>query len=95
MSNAILEAIQEGMALVLSDIDANRDLQFDDRFYFGPDDPAALAARIREAIGDPQGFVVPPERFDDWKSTIDRFRDVLEIGAPAMHRSTQDAIRAA
>ena len=79
MSNAILEAIQEGMALVLSDIDANRDLQFDDRFYFRPNDPQMLATRIRGAMEDLDSFVLSPDRFDDWKTTIDRFLDVLGI----------------
>ncbi|WP_062207310.1 glycosyltransferase family 4 protein [Aureimonas sp. AU12] len=83
MSNAVLEAIQEGMPLILSDIDANRDLAFPDRFYFDPDAPQGLADKIREAMLDPQAFVVSRELFDDWQTTIGHFCDVLDIPRPA------------
>jgi glycosyltransferase involved in cell wall biosynthesis len=79
MANAVLEAIQERTPLILSDIEANRDLGFEDRFYFDPKSPAELAEKILQALSQPRQFLVSPTRFDDWRTTVDRFCDVLQI----------------
>lgn len=72
MSNAVLEAVQQGIPVILSDIDANRDLALDGRFYFDPENPQALADKILEALAEPAAFTVPPETFDDWDTAIER-----------------------
>ena len=50
---AILEAAQSGLALVLADLPSLREHWDGAALFFPPGDGAALAARIRDAIGDP------------------------------------------
>jgi glycosyltransferase involved in cell wall biosynthesis len=66
MSNAVLEAIQERIPVLLSDIEANRDLALPERHYFPATDPSALASRIRDALASPDRYLVDPQLFDDW-----------------------------
>jgi glycosyltransferase involved in cell wall biosynthesis len=73
MSNAVLEAIQQRTPILLSDIEANRDLDLPDHFYFKPDDPAMLADRIRHAIAEPQRHL---------DTVIARVNDALELSEP-------------
>lgn len=71
MSNAVLEAIQQGIPVILSDIEANRDLGLNERFYFPPHDGPRLAAKIREALTAPLDYTVPAAQFEDWDSAIE------------------------
>lgn len=86
MSNSVLEAIQQGMPLLLSDIEANRDLGLPDRFYVAPSNFAAWADRIAQALADPDSYTVAPSLFDDWDTVIARVMAVvvppLEQAAP-------------
>jgi glycosyltransferase involved in cell wall biosynthesis len=79
MSNAVLEAIQQGSPIVLSDIEANRDLGLPDALYFDPRSPSNLAARIEQALAAPSDFVVARERFEDWDEVIDRYRRLMAL----------------
>jgi glycosyltransferase involved in cell wall biosynthesis len=79
----VLEAIQQRTPILLSDIEANRDLDLPDRFYFQPDDPAMLAERIGQVLADPQHYLVDPAMFDDWDAVVDRINDVLQLDAAA------------
>ncbi len=72
MSNAVLEAIQQGIPLILSDIEANRDLELSKHFYFNPEDPAELAEKIKHALLYPEDYIVSSDKFDDWNSVIER-----------------------
>lgn len=81
MSNSVMEAIQEGIPVVLSDIEANRDLGLPDRFYFDQNNPHSLAAKIEEALDAPQDFVVDPRDFDDWDTAIGNFLRFMNAGA--------------
>lgn len=82
MSNSVLEAIQQGTPLLLSDIEANRDLNLPDAFYFDPKSPAALAHRIEQALAAPSDFLVAAERFDDWDAIVEKYR--LHMALPVL-----------
>ncbi|MBW6426036.1 glycosyltransferase family 4 protein [Rhizobium sp. XQZ8] len=71
MSNSVLEAIQMGVPLALSDIDANRDLGFNNHFYFAPSDDVALAATLRRALENPNHFTAPAGAFQTWDHVIE------------------------
>jgi len=79
MSNAVLEAIQLGSPIILSDIEANRDLGLPDALYFDPRSPSDLSARIEQALAAPSDFVVARERFEDWDDVIDRYRRLMAL----------------
>jgi len=79
MSNAVLEAIQQGSPIILSDIEANRDLDLPDALYFDPRSPTDLAARIEQALTTPSDFVVARERFEDWDEVIERYRRLMAL----------------
>ncbi len=81
MSNAVLEAVQHGTPLILSDIEANRDLDLDDRFYFDPRDPATLAEKIKHALVNPVDYIVPPEKFENWDRVIGRILNLTGMAA--------------
>jgi len=81
MSNSVLEAIQQGTPILLSDIEANRDLDLPEPFYFDPRSPTDLAARIEAALAAPSDFVVARTRFDDWNDVVEKYRRCL--GLPA------------
>jgi glycosyltransferase involved in cell wall biosynthesis len=74
----VLEAIQHGLPLVLSDIEANRDLGLDGHIYFPAQNPQALAESIASACRSPHRFTVPANRFQVWDEV---FASILaEIG---------------
>jgi glycosyltransferase involved in cell wall biosynthesis len=81
MSNAVLEAIQHGIPLILSDIEANRDLGLADRFYFDPADPARLAAAIERAFARPEDYVVAPDAFEGWDGAVERILKLTGVNA--------------
>lgn len=97
MSNAVLEAIQQGCPIILSDIEANRDLALPDALYFDPRSPSDLSARIEQALAAPSDFVVARERFEDWDDVIDRYRHLMALpresafasGAPLLGETRQ------
>lgn len=71
MSNAILEAIQEGVPMLVSDIESSRSLALPEQLYFDAHNPAQLAEKIAEALKAPASFVPPRDGFKDWESTIE------------------------
>lgn len=71
MSNSVLEAIQCGAPVLLSDIDANRDLQLPDVHYFDPNDGTQLADLIEQAMLDPESFTVNRNLFPDWDEVVE------------------------
>ena len=79
MSNAVLEAIQQGAPVLLSDIEANRDLGLPDAFYFDPASSADLASRIEAALETPTDFVVDRRRFDDWDDVIESYERHMNL----------------
>lgn len=79
MSNAVLEAIQQGIPLILSDIDANRDLALDDRYYFDPHDAKALADKIKDALANPESYKVSPDLFENWDQAVGRILKVTGV----------------
>ena len=70
MSNAVLEAIQQRVPIILSDIEANRDLGLPRHHYFDPRSAEELAEKIMEALSDAERFVAPAEQFSDWDCVI-------------------------
>jgi len=87
MSNAVLEAIQQGTPIVLSDIEANRDLGLPAAFYVDPRSPSELSARIEQALGAPADFVVARERFEDWNEVVARYRRLMALPSSALSAS--------
>jgi glycosyltransferase involved in cell wall biosynthesis len=81
MSNAVLEAIQQGIPLILSDIESNRDLGLRDHFYFDPHDAQALAQKIEDALLRPEDYVAPVDLFEDWDKVIGRILMITCIGS--------------
>jgi glycosyltransferase involved in cell wall biosynthesis len=79
MSNSILEAIQHGTPILLSDIAANRDLGLPDAFYFDPRSPADLAAKMEKALEAPADFLVDRARFDDWDEVVRVYRRHMNL----------------
>jgi FkbM family methyltransferase len=51
----VLESVQVGTPVVLSDIPAHRELLTTDKWFFPDDDPAGLANALRTVIADPTG----------------------------------------
>lgn len=82
MSNSVLEAIQQGTPLILSDIEANRDLQLAEHHYFDGNSSEALAARIKEALASPERFVVDRARFDNWDVVTERCVHFMQLRRP-------------
>lgn len=60
---AALEALAAGAAVLVSDIDANRDLGLPERCYFPVADVTALAAKLKQ----------PPAMFDPGRAALARF----------------------
>jgi glycosyltransferase involved in cell wall biosynthesis len=81
-SNAVLEAIGAGCAVVLSDIPENRDFGLPDHCYFDPQSPAAIAEALDRAVSDPAGFVVDSTRFLTWDGVARRTLDIYQVMAP-------------
>jgi len=79
MSNSVLEAIQQGTPVLLSDIEANRDLGLPEAFYFDPKSPTDLAKRIESALAHPSDFVVDPERFRSWDEVVEKYRHYMNL----------------
>jgi glycosyltransferase involved in cell wall biosynthesis len=79
MSNAVLEAIQMGAPILLSDIEANRDLALPEHFYFNFDDPEDLANKIRKALSSANDYIVSASLFDDWSAVIARFANLIQL----------------
>jgi len=82
MSNAVLEAIQEGIAVILSDNEANRDFMLPDHHYFQPTDPDELGALILKALDQPQDFVVDVSRFLTWDKAIEGYLEEMRLRGP-------------
>lgn len=78
MSNAVLEAVQQGIPLILSRIEANLDLELPEHFYFDPADAGSLAMKIEEALGEPDRFVVDPAQFEDWTEVTRRYIALID-----------------
>lgn len=72
MSNAVLEAVQQGIPVILSDIEANRDLGLPDAYYFKPDDARGLAMKISDALSNPANYIIPKDQFENWDEAVDR-----------------------
>ncbi len=70
MSNAVLEAIQNGIPVILSDIEANRDLNLADHIYFDAHNPKALAEKIKDALSSPERYMVDTSDFNDWDDAV-------------------------
>jgi glycosyltransferase involved in cell wall biosynthesis len=79
MSNSVLEAIQQGVPVLLSDIPANRDLDLPEIHYFSPSSPTELSALIARALETPSDFLVDRRRFLDWDEVIDRYRRCMNL----------------
>ena len=79
MSNAVLEAIQKGIPVIVSDIESNRDLDLGDEFYFDPHNPQMLANKIKDALANPEKYIVDPKKFNDWDGTIDEILKVTGV----------------
>lgn len=82
MSNAVLEAIQEGIAVILSDNEANRDFMLPDHQYFEATDADQLGLRMIEALAKPEDFVVDIGRFSTWDQAIEGYLEEMGLKAP-------------
>jgi glycosyltransferase involved in cell wall biosynthesis len=81
-SNAVLEAIGAGCAILLSDIPENRDFGFPAQAYFDPNDPQAIADAMKRALDDPEKFVVDPRQYLTWAQVAERTLDIYRRIAP-------------
>jgi glycosyltransferase involved in cell wall biosynthesis len=79
MSNAVLEAIQQGTPVLLSDIPANRDLELAEQFYFQATNAAQLSKAILHGHANAAEYTVNRDSFDDWDSAVAKFCDVLNL----------------
>jgi glycosyltransferase involved in cell wall biosynthesis len=79
MSNSVLEAIQHGTPILLSDITANRDLGLPEIHYFNPKSPIELSTKIARALEAPSVFLADRSRFHDWDEVIDRYRRHMNL----------------
>jgi glycosyltransferase involved in cell wall biosynthesis len=71
-SNAVLEAISWNAPVVLSGIPENRDFGIDDRHYFDPEDPQAIADAFARVDAHRDAFVADRARFPTWDGVADR-----------------------
>lgn len=76
MSNAVLEAIQNGIPVILSDIEANRDFAFADHVYFDAHNAKALAEKIDDALSSPERYMIDTSEFNDWDEAV---KDILKL----------------
>jgi glycosyltransferase involved in cell wall biosynthesis len=79
MSNSVLEAVQQGTPILLSDISANRDLGLPDSFYFDPGSPTELSEKIAQALETPSDFLADRKRFEDWDEVINKYRRCMSL----------------
>jgi glycosyltransferase involved in cell wall biosynthesis len=79
MSNSVLEAIQQGTPILLSNITANRDLGLPDDFYFDPASPTELSEKIVQALETPSDFLADRKRFDDWDEVVNKYRRYMSL----------------
>jgi glycosyltransferase involved in cell wall biosynthesis len=94
MSNAVLEAIQERIPVLLSDIEANRDLALPEHHYFPATDPAALALKIKDALASPEQYLVDPALFDDWDRVSATILRHLALDTPLVAAPATALVRA-
>ena len=81
-SNAVLEAISAGCAILLSDIPENRDFGLPAHCYFDPHSPEAIAAAIQRALADPKAFVADRRNYLTWDIVAERTLDIYRRIAP-------------
>ena len=79
MSNSVLEAVQQGTPVLLSDIEANRDLELPEACYFDPLSPMDLSTRIEAALEAPSNFLVDRKHFEDWNEVIEKYRYYMDL----------------
>jgi len=77
-SNAALEAIGRGCAVLLSDIPENRDFGLPDRHHFAVGDEAAQARALEAAIAEPHRFVADRTGFSTWDDVAAKTVGVYE-----------------
>jgi len=79
-SNATLEAIGHNCPILLSDIPENRDMKLQEAVFIDKDDPAEIAARMAQAIDEPDLFRVREAGFLTWddvaQRTISIYREI-------------------
>jgi glycosyltransferase involved in cell wall biosynthesis len=90
-----LEAMSQGRLLIASDVGGHRELIEDGVTgrLFRPDDPAVLAAAVRDMLADRarwdeikaagRHYV---ERERNWQASVGRYRPVYEAARAALHR---------
>ena len=83
MSNALLEAVAAGVPVIASDIPANSELGLPPQCLFPAGDPDALAAKLTEALRDPDRFRVPADAFPGWDAVADQTAALLGAREPA------------
>jgi glycosyltransferase involved in cell wall biosynthesis len=81
-SNAVLEAISAGCAILLSDIPENKDFGLPAHCYFDPCSPDAIADALKRALEDPSAFVADPRRYLTWSAVAERTLDIYRHIAP-------------
>ncbi len=81
-SNAVLEAISAGCAILLSDIPENKDFGLPAHCYFDPYSPDAIADALKRALEDPSAFVADPRRYLTWSAVAERTLDIYRHIAP-------------
>lgn len=93
-SNAVLEAISAGCAILLSDIPENRDFGLAPKHYFDPNDPAAIADALKRAVADPEAFKVDARQFMTWDTVAQRTIAIYQRIAPPRREAAQAAFAA-
>jgi glycosyltransferase involved in cell wall biosynthesis len=91
-SNAVLEAIAAGCAILLSDIPENRDFGLPAHCYFDPHSPESIAAAMKRALAEPAAFVADPRNYLTWNMVADRTLDIYRRIAPSKSAKPQPAL---
>ena len=94
-SNAVLEAISAGCAILLSDIPENRDFGLPDHCYFDPHSPVAIADALARALAEPKAFVADRRQYLTWDTVAERTLDIYRRIAPCRTASRGEAAASA
>jgi glycosyltransferase involved in cell wall biosynthesis len=90
-SNAVLEAISAGCAILVSDIPENRDFGLPAHCYFDPHSPSAIAEALQRALADPKAFIADRRQFLTWDTVAERTLDIYRRIAPARAKGGETA----
>jgi glycosyltransferase involved in cell wall biosynthesis len=89
LSNSILEAISFGSPLIVSDIQANREMSLNEACYFRQGDAEALAEKISTALVSTGKFIVDRRNFVGWNEVFEMTEQVYQKLLPTLRRHSK------